>query len=525
MKSFKVICLILCIILALGGCTPSSETGVLQPEEEQGEEYVAPDVVESGGSIDLSMRNPSTFNPLINSDVTVDRILSLIFEPLFILDSDQEVVGDLAESYTLSDDGKRMTIKLKQGQRWSDGYDLTARDVTYSLETIKNAPGDSMYKFVMANVSNYYTIDTYTLAIEYSEPFGGCEYNLCFPVIPRHYYRGKTDGTNLMPLGCGSYKVADYRKVRYITLVSDDNARDVPNIKKINVYIIPDNETDTNAFEHGITDAYVSDLEDLGRYESSENIQISPYNSNQFEFLGFNHNLPAFANKSVRQAIAFALPMDDIVNNIFVGRAVKSLTPVNPTSVLCAHTGVATYEYDPDLAQSMLESSGIDFSAQTFTIMVNSENTERSETAALMANALSAVGMNVTVESVDFETYRNRLESDNFQMFIGGIEFKDRVELSPLLSTSNGTTGTANYFNYSNSNMDALIDNCYYAVGQENYRKAINGLQSYFAEELPCIGIAFKSRILLTNSKIKGDKQPVIHYPYANIDKWYISGS
>ncbi len=521
MKSFKAFILILCLMLILNGCTAATQnTAETSVDETDDNGLVVEDVVESGGSINLSMRNPSSFNPLINSDVTVDRVLSLIFEPLFVLDENQNVVGNLAESYSLSDDGKKMTITLKNDIMWSDGYSVTARDIAYSMDTIKNAPADSMYKFVMANVADYYSVGTYNFVIEYAEAFGGCEYNLCFPVIPRHYYSGKTDSLSVMPLGNGSYKVADYRMVRYLTLVSNESARDVPNIKQINVYIIPDKETDMDAFEQGITDVLVTDLGNLGRYESTENISVTVYNGNQFEFLGFNHNLDVFSNVNVRQAIAFALPMDNLIDNIYVGRAVKSLTPVNPTSVLFSDTGIENYEYNPELAQSMLNSSGIDLT-QTFTIMVNEDNTERAEMASLMANYLAQIGMNVTVDRVDFNTYTTRLAADDFQMFIGGVEFKDRVELSSFLSTS----GSTNFFNYSDSQMNSLLDNCFYASNSESYKKSINAMQKYFSEQLPCIGIAFKSSVLLTNSKIKGDKQPVLHYPYYNIDKWYISGT
>lgn len=520
MKLFKVISLCLCLIFLLIGCgseaTVNNNENIIDTDNITTE---VQDVVESGGAINLSMRNPSTLNPLLNSDASVDRVLNLIFEPLFMLDENQNVIGNIAESYALSNNGKKMTIKLNGDYHWSDGNSVTARDVVYSLDTIKNAPTDSIYKFVTAGMSNYYTLDNRTVVIEYSEAFGGCEYNLCFPIIPRHYYKNKADSNNVMPMGNGSYKVADYRMVRYLTLISDENSKEVPNIKRVNVYIIPDAQTDMEAFEHGITDVLVTDLSSLGRYNSSENISVTTYNSNQFEFLGFNHSLPIFANKGVRQAIAFGIPMDNIVENIYVGEATESLTPVNPNSVLYSKTGVEEYAYNPELAESMLNSTGIDFSAQTFTIMVNEENTERVEIASLIANALAQVGMNVEVERVSFDTYLSRLNNSDFQMFIGGIEFKDRVELSSFLSTG----GSVNYFKYSDSQMNTLIDSCYYATDAQSYKKSINGLQKYFAQELPCIGIGFKSKVLLTNSKFKGDKQPILHFPYANMDKWYIS--
>ena len=71
--------------------------------------------------------------------------------------------------------------------------------------------------------------------------------------------------------------------------------------------------------------------------------------------------------------------------------------------------------------------------------------------------------------------------------------------------------------------MNELLNNCKSALGDDNYKKSIRELQSYCADELPCIGIAFKSSVLLTSSKIKGDIRPSAVNIFENEEKWYIS--
>ncbi|MBQ9519285.1 MAG: hypothetical protein IJR59_05265, partial [Firmicutes bacterium] len=67
------------------------------------------------------------------------------------------------------------------------------------------------------------------------------------------------------------------------------------------------------------------------------------------------------------------------------------------------------------------------------------------------------------------------------------------------------------------------LNNCKTALGEDNYKKAVRELQGYCADELPCIGIAFKSSVLLTSAKIKGEKHPSLSNIFQNEEQWYIS--
>lgn len=92
------------------------------------------------------MRNPTSLNPLLNNDRTVNQVLNLVFDSLFVLNEEEKPVENLVESYAYSDTGSYMTLTLKKNILFHDGEELHADDVVYSIDTIKGAPDDSIYK-------------------------------------------------------------------------------------------------------------------------------------------------------------------------------------------------------------------------------------------------------------------------------------------------------------------------------------------------------------------------------------------
>lgn len=527
----KYIALLLIFVMMLTGCGGENDTlaDVETTEMTSLSETTTSATVENptpGGTLNISMRKPQTLNPLLNEDVTVDSVLKLMFEPLFVMDEHQNITANLADGYLLADDGMSVAISLRSDAKWSDGTAVTASDLIFSLDTIASAPAGSIYKRAMANVSDYYQTSSTTVVIEYSAPFGGCAYNLCFPLIPEHYYKGYNtvdSERSMKPLGNGMYTFVDYRIVRYMNMTASDSCfRGKPYIENINVTVIDDKETEINAFEQGIIDVISVSPEEFGTFNSQNEIEATPYSSNKFEFLGFNFKNSALANKNIRQAIAYAVPMDNIIDNIYLGNAVKSLTPVNPESVLDAGEDIDGYDHDLNMARQLVAQTGLTAQQLTFTILVNEDNSERCEIAELIASELNQIGMNVTVYKTTFANYVSMLQNDSFTMFIGGMELNTGVDLRAMLLSSSQSSGS-NYFNFSDLQMDNLLNACASASNDEAYKAAIAQVQKYCASQLPLVGICFKSQLLLTDGRVEGNKDPVINDIYRNIGNWYIA--
>ena len=142
--------LLLTLCLSLSGC---GQGGQEQTEEDF--TAVGGETMQEGetDTLNLSMRIPETLNPLLNREETVDRILKLIYLPLMEFDESGKACPAVAESWEISPDGRSLTVQLNQNLLWQNGGRVTADDVVYSLNTIRNAPEDAVYKKVLNYVS------------------------------------------------------------------------------------------------------------------------------------------------------------------------------------------------------------------------------------------------------------------------------------------------------------------------------------------------------------------------------------
>jgi peptide/nickel transport system substrate-binding protein len=491
---------------------------------------------QKGGVLKIAMHKPQTLNPLLNTDVTVDEVLRLVFEPLFTIDEEMDVVPVLAESYTPSDDGTSVTVSLKSGVKWQDGSSVDANDIIYSLDVLKKAPDDVIYKNAVEGVKDYSKLDLLSVKINYDKPLGGYQYNLCFPVVPENYYKGAdtettdadgylitdVDNVNFKPVGNGFYAFESYEIMRTLKLKASSNCFEgAPYIDEIDALIVDDKDTEISAYQSGLVDVIAANLTQWGDIGSGSETLNVPYNTGCFEFIGFNNSKSPFSELTFRQAIAYAVSVDGIIDSIYIGNAVKSLTPYSPASMYTSSVGMDSYDYNPENTRTMLSSG--DFSAESLKIkvLVNSENSNREECGKQIVNNLNRAGFTASLESVSFDEYTQKIENDDFDIFVGSINVKNNMDLTDFLSSN----GSNNYCNFSDSRMDRLLSDVATASNSDKYRQAVSEASKYCSNQLPLIGIGFKSDVLLTKNNICGIKKPVSGNIFANINEWYITNN
>ena len=499
------------MILLLSGC---GSAAINITDEQPGQEAEIP---VTGGTLNMAMRKPETLNPLLNRDDSVDKVLRLVFEPLFVIDSEMQVSPNLAEKYTLSNNGASVTIKLRAGMLWQDGAPITSDDVIYSLDVLKNAAGDSIYKSCRNNISGYSKLDETSLRIDYSRPVGAVGYSLCFPIIPaQHYKKGNVD---MYPVGSGFYRFKSYTMVKEMDLTASDNCfKGRPYITNVSVKIMPDKATEIQALSSGIIDCACVDMNELGSLDSSLSKNAVHYNTNHFEYIGLNTRNKLFSNVSVRQAIAGLIPFEDIVSQIYINKMTQSITPVNPNSPYYSDVGVSAYDIDSNMINALISAGGLTKNDFTFTILVNNENPERVEAARAISRSFNENGFASRVEAIAFDQYSKRLASGSYDMYLGGIRLSENMDLSAFL----GSKGPANYTGYASADTDKLIAACNTAADDEAYKRSLNELNKAISRELPVIGIGFESEALVTSGRVRGHKQPTLNNLYGNADKWFL---
>ncbi|MDR3239725.1 MAG: peptide ABC transporter substrate-binding protein [Clostridiales bacterium] len=495
---------------------PTPPPAILTPSPEPTE---APQP-RSGGTLRIPMRPPQTLNPLLNEDATVDAVLKLLFEPMMTLDTSLKPIGNLA-NFTFSADGMSVSVVLRDGLKWSDGVSVTTKDVAFSLNTLRAAPETSIYKSCAANISPQYVItDAQTIKIQFRQPFSGAAYQFCFPLIPEHYYQGNANGTGMKPVGNGLYVFDSYTEQREMRLnFNPDSYRKKPYIPSIEVFITPDQETEFSAFDQRLVDVISAEAADWGRYRNSREININEYVTNYYDFLGFNFNNGDLQDRLIRQAVAHAVDAEEWITSVYLGHAERAVSPLNPASWLY-DPNVTQYEYSLTKAGDLLKQAGFSGGSEGKTLslrlLANAENTERVKIANLLAESLTSLGVNAEADIQPFETYSAKIESKDFDIFVGGLNLSVIPDLTFAF-------GSGNLFSYHDDVMDLLLSNAFSAVSPAGHQKAMSDLQQKIAEDLPCVSLAFRKSAVLCDQKVQGPKKPVLNNILANINEWYIA--
>jgi len=315
--------------------------------------------------------NPAHINPLYDSFSDVDSDIShLIYSSLFKYDESGRLENDLAESTTISSDGKTYTIKLRGDARWQNGDRLTADDVIFTFEEITNpafaSPLRASFAGVDANKLNDQTV-VFTLSENYS-PFLGL---LTFGIMPQSVWGQIAPGAaavaepNLKPIGSGPYEFKSLVKDKsgniksYALAINKNYYGKKPYLKEIIFKFYPDAAEAVNALNDNNVDglSYLSqsDRQNLIAKNSDNFWQLD---LPQLEAIFFNQaKNPLLKDVKVRQALSYATPKAEIIDQAEGGDARIANGPILDDNY-AYNPGAPKYDFDLAKAASLLDAAG-----------------------------------------------------------------------------------------------------------------------------------------------------------------------
>jgi len=533
MKKNTLFIPILCALFIFTACStdrisiaPSGVPQLLNPSDDY-EEYGAyahyaeiiqitpittPQNSEYDSVLRLSMRHPQTLNPLLNQDVTVARILRLIFEPLIILDENLRPTGHLAE-IEFSHDFSSATLAIRNDAFWSDGMPVTSDDLIFSVEMLRNAPANAIYRTNVENIANITRVNTRTVQVHFHQasPTAGISFN--FPIIPRHHYQGQTNPrsvNNMNPLGNASFLFESYTPMRNITLVQNPSSfRQLPQIQQIEVIFLPDAQTELYAFDQGRIDAIYLPLTEWVRHHSVRHPRYEIFPAMYFEFIGFNFQHEMFHNLHMRQGIACAFDADEAIHAVYLTHAVRAASPIHPYSDTAAH--VSGTAHDPARARALLNTVPV---YRPIVIVANDDNPQRVSIAERLAASLNAIGMPAHAEILPYADYFARLEDGDFDLFVGGVNFAFVPDVQFFFQ------GGFFLEDYVLEETFAAVQS---AATEAAYVQAMEQFQHYFAERLPVISLAFRHSAVLTNTRVSQNGASAPDNIFGWVNMWTIN--
>lgn len=478
MKKLLAIFTALCLLM-LSGCKKDNE------EKNEPNVGIKPReaVMVEGGTLNLSVRKPDTYNPICTEYESCRELLYLFYDPLFCITDDFTAEGNLAVSYQPSDDALSGTVKLKQGVAFSDGSAFTAEDVIYTVEFIREHPEN--YGGCVENIASLEAVGSDGVYITLSEPERHFETMLSFPII-----KSGSEEYMAYPIGTGQF-VSGAEDAGYTGLKCTRNAgyhKGRPYLEGFNVSFANTDLKVSSAFESGETDILINaDAASIKRND----ITVVCGKTNRFEFLGFNSQSEVFCNDEVRRAVYEAIGKTDFLST-FEKISKMSLTPINPDAWFYSQS-----ELKGDEPKAILERNGWSMGASgayekngqllKFKILVNAESSERTALAKFISGVLIEYGISADVLTLDYEEYSEKIASGEYDAFIGGTAIGNAQNPGALIKTG----AKSNVFGYSGGVTDLRL-NALKASRDENAADEGKKFMKAFAENAPIVGLYFK---------------------------------
>ncbi|MFV0558109.1 MAG: ABC transporter substrate-binding protein [Enterococcus sp.] len=480
--------------LSLVACGESQ--GTETPKEEQKDSFI----YAIGG-------DPSSLNPITVSDRWGLTATNIIYSPLARVEADGSQTLELAESITPAEDGKSITVKLKDDIEWSDGEALTADDVVFTYnEKAKKENGNADSLLVNGEPIKAQKIDETTVEFDLPSVSAAALNNIANEtyIIPEHVFKDEPDFSastlEAQAVGTGPYVLKEYQPGQYLQFEANEHYYGgEPAIKKLTLQIIENADTTKVALQKGEVDASFilpADIEEL----SSAALTTYSYSENRVGYLGFNTNSDKLNDVKVRQAIQYALNREELnkaayLDEAYYQNAVSILPPNNPY----ATTEVNDYQTDLAKAQELLTASGV--TDLKINLAFSASDPAQNLQATLIQQQLAKVGIEVELIAGDSAVYGTELRtagSKKYDLFLNGYIMGNDPDLYSILFAS---TGSHNYFQYHSEKADALFAQGAVELDQNKRETIYDDLQKQIAEDAIIYPIVDNQKVLAVNNQ------------------------
>lgn len=510
-----------------------------------------------GGTIKYGILSSpkGTFNPLLSTDIYDGRVNQLVYSTLINLDANNKFVPGLAESYKVSDDNLTVTFKLNKKAKWHDGEPFTAADVAFTFTSIAS-PDYTGTRFAeidkLVGAKDYHdkkadsvagikVIDDSTISFTYSEVFAPALANFSVrAIIPKHIWEKVPVGTwekqsDLLkkPVGTGAFKLTNFTPDQSVELTkNDDYFLGAPNVDGFIFKVVNQDTAQSELINGNLDITAVTSLKqsDLHAYTNS-GMKTLEYAGTSYQFLTMNNDNPLFSDKKVRQAITYAIDRKGIVDKLLEGHA-KVLNAPLAVSSWAYPTGINEYEYNVDKAKSLLKEAGwtdnngiLEKDGKQFkaTLIYPTGNKTREQSAPIIQQNLKAVGIDVTLVSMDFATLKSKI-SDQHDYELGLMGFS--LELDPADAKTYWNSAIANkpgfnLANFKNETSDKLIEQGAKSLDQAQRKSAYNEWAKLMNEEVPFVYLYSPNEVRAYNPNLKNYNYST-YTEFPNIQNWYL---
>lgn len=458
--------------------------------------------------------DPTNIDPRFGTDVNSARVYQLVSNSLIRKDPTANLIPDLAEKWENPDE-KTYIFYLKQGVKFHDGTEFTAEDVKYTFDSLLDPEMNSPKAYAFEKIESIEIIDPYTVKFTLKEVFSPFLIDMVQPIVPQKAAKAREGGKFTESLiGTGPFKLIEWVHDEYVAFEANaDYFEGVPKVGKIVLKIIPDDTVRFLELKQGgvdlVQNAIPPDMVPIAK--ETKGLKVLEKESIVIYYLGFNLEDPVLQNVKVRQAMAYAIDRQTLVDHLIKGQASLATGLLSPANWAYG-PDVASYDYDVERAKALLDEAGYPDpdgdgpESRLKLIYKTSTAPLRIRIGEALQDQLKKVGIEITeIQTFEWAKFYDDVKSGNFQIYtLRWVGITEPDIFHSIFHSSMIPPNGRNRGRYSNAQIDELTDRGRRVIDVEERKKIYSEVQKILAEELPYIYLWYPHNIVVMNERVQG---------------------
>jgi len=551
MKKLRWQLIIICITgLVVGILLLSEQPGARNPGG-----LLSPNNPPQGGSYtEALIGSLQRLNPLLDYYNSADRDIDrLVYSRLVTFDDSGLPQGDLAESWGVSQDGTVYNIALRPDVKWHDGEPLTAADVVFTVDMMRNGadviPADLVSFWSEVEVE---ALSDTAVQFRLPEPFAPFVDYLSFGILPQHIFGQFSfaemidSPANLAPIGSGPYRfdrlIVENGQIMGVALqVNEDYYLDRPNIAEFIFRYYADSASALQAYQDDVVQGVASISADaLNAALAEPDLALYTGRKPELALVLFNLNnseVDFFQNAIVRRALYAGLNRQFMVDRVLNGQAILADGVILP-GTWAYHEGLGQVTYDPTTALQMLKEEDYILADENATVrskedkllqftLLYPDTVQHRAIAERIQADWESLNVGVILEAVPYDQLiQDRLASHNYQAALVDLNLSRSPDPDPYPFWDQvQATGGQNYAQWNNNMASEHLENARVAVDISERMRLYNNFQVIFTDELPALPLYYPVYTYAVRNDVQGVRMGPLFDScdrFASVLDWYL---
>jgi peptide/nickel transport system substrate-binding protein len=431
-----------------------------------------------------------------------------------------DLTGLAAQEFQVSADLKTYTLKVRPGLKFTNGNPVDANALIYSYKRALLGPGYAsllMGLLTIKDVSQLRVIDNMTLQIELEKPnpmgpklLPLTVLNVMDPVVSQQKATSDdpwaTKFYRTTILGTGPYKQGStWQSGSQYMLEPNPDYWDKGKLQNSGVLLkyVPSSDDRLLMLQRGALDlVFGLPTKDLAQLRGNKNVQLWDFDSRNTNYIVLNNQTKPFDDVRVRQAIAYAIPYDDLIKNALHGFG-KPLNGVLPDGTPTADSSSWPYKTDPEKAKQLLAAAGLGSGFRS-SLAISLSRAGDEDTAVLVQSALAKVGIQLDIQKMSDADFRAKQQAGQLPMFIEYWYSWVNDPFYQMFFMLNSKNKATNLARYANPEFDQVVEAGMYETDEAKRAAASKQGQQIFNRDVPLIMLYRKNFVLAAGKTLQG---------------------